>query len=59
MYFKFIGVVEYDEDGIWISIRLKNLMKGSFQVIFEKSDGEESQTTVRKEIGEKTGLLLP
>ena len=29
MYPKFIGVVEYDEDGILMFTRLKNLMKGS------------------------------
>ncbi len=42
MYLKFIEVVEYDEDGIWMSIRLKSLMKGSLQVVFGKSDGKES-----------------
>jgi len=47
MYFKFIGVVEYDEDGIWIFTRLKSLMKGSFQVVFGKSNDEKSQVAVK------------
>ncbi len=42
MYFKFVGVVTYDEDDIWMSTRLKNPMKGSLQVVFGKSDGKES-----------------
>ncbi len=42
MYPKFVRVVTYDEDGIWMSTRLKSLMKGSLQVVFEKSDSEES-----------------
>ncbi len=42
MYLKFVGVVTYNEDGIWMFTRLKNLMKGSLQVVFGKSDGEES-----------------
>ena len=33
-------------------------MKGSFQVVFGKSDGEESQTTIRREAREETGLEL-
>ncbi len=48
-YPKYVGVVTYDEDGIWMSTRLKNPMKGSLQVVFEKSDGEESQTAARRE----------
>ena len=42
MYLKFVGVVTYDEDSIWMSTRLKNLMKGSPQVVFGKSDSKES-----------------
>src|SRR6266498_1355982 len=57
-YPKFVGVVTYNEDSIWMSTRLKNLMKESFQVVFSKSDGEESQTAVRKEAREETGLEL-
>jgi len=41
-YPKFVGVVTYNEDSIWMSTRLKNSMKGSLQVIFSKSDSEES-----------------
>ncbi len=41
MYPKFVGVVTYDKNGIWISIKLKSPMKGSFQVVFGKSDREE------------------
>src|SRR6266498_2505253 len=42
MYSKFVRVVTYDEDGIWMSTRLKSLMKGSLQVVFGKSNGKES-----------------
>src|SRR6266540_7233857 len=59
MYFKFVKVVTYDEDGIWMSTRLKSPIKGSLQVVFGKSDGEESQTAARREDREKTGLELP
>ncbi len=59
MYLKFVGVVTYDEDSIWMSTRLKNLMKGSPQVVFGKSDSEESQTAARKEVREETGFELP
>jgi len=59
MYPKFVGVVMYDEDGIWMSTRLKNLMKGSLQVVFSKSDDEESQTAAQREAREETGLELP
>ena len=34
-------------------------MKGSLQVVFGKSDGEESQTAARREAREETGLKLP
>ncbi len=51
-------IVTYDEDGIWMSTRLKNLMKGSLQVVFGKSDGKESQTAIRKEVREEIGLEL-
>jgi len=47
MYLKFVGVVTYNEDDIWISIRLKSSIKGSLQVVFGKSDDEESQTAAR------------
>src|SRR6266498_2292855 len=50
MYPKFVRVVTYDKDGIWLFIRLKSPMKGSLQVVFSKSDGEESQTAARKEV---------
>ncbi len=59
MYPKFVGVVTYDEDGIWISIRLKSPMKGSLQVVFGKSDGEELQTAARWKAREETDLKLP
>ncbi len=59
MYPKFVGVITYDEDGIWISTWFKSLMKESLQVVFGKSDGEESQTVARWEIREETGLELP
>ena len=42
MYPKFVEVVTYDEDSIWMSTRLKSPMKESLQVVFGKSDGEES-----------------
>ena len=29
IYLKFIRVIEYDEDGIWMFTRLKSLMKGN------------------------------
>ena len=51
-------VVTYNEDGIWMSIRLKSPMKGSLQVVFGKSDGEESQMATRWETREETGLEL-
>ena len=53
-----MGVVTYDEDGIWIFTRLKNPMKGNLQVVFSKSDGKESQTAARWEAREETGLKL-
>ena len=59
MYLKFVGVVTYNEDDIWISIRLKSLIKGSLQVVFDKNDGEESQMAARWEVREETGLELP
>ena len=34
-------------------------MKGSLQVVFRKSDGEESQTAARREARKETGLELP
>jgi len=34
-------------------------MKRSLQVVFEKSDDEESQTITRREAREETGLSLP
>ena len=58
MYFKFVRVIIYDEDGIWMSTRLKSLMKESLQVVFSKSDGEESRTAARWEAREKTNLEL-
>ncbi len=58
MYPKFVGIVTYDKDGIWMSTRLKNPMKGSLQVIFGKSDDKELQTVARWEAREKTGLEL-
>jgi len=33
-------------------------MKGSFQIVFDKSDGEESQMAARREAREETGLEL-
>jgi len=42
-----------------MSTRLKKPMKGSFQVVFGKSDGEESQTAARREAKKETGLKLP
>ncbi len=57
-YPKYVGVVTYDEDGIWMSMRLKSPMKGSLQVVFRKNDGEESQTAARREAREETGLEL-
>ncbi len=59
IYFKFIEVVEYDEDGIWIFTRLKNLIKGSLQIVFSKSNNEESQYIIRWEVREETSLKLP
>ncbi len=57
-YSKYVGVVTYDEDDIWMSTRLKSPMKGSLQVVFEKSDGEKSQIAARREAREETGLEL-
>jgi len=51
-------VVIYDEDGIWMFTRLKSPMKGSLQIVFSKSDSEESQTAARRETREETGLEL-
>ncbi len=48
IYLKFVRVVTYYEDGIWMSTRLKSPMKGSLQVVFGKSDGEELQTAARR-----------
>ncbi len=59
MYPKFVKVVTYDEDDIWMSTKLKNPMKGSLQVVFSKSDSEESQTAARRKVREKTSLELP
>ncbi len=58
-YPKYVGVVTYDEDGIWMFTRLKSPMRGSLQVVFGKNDGEESQTAARREAREETGLELP
>ncbi len=58
MYFKFIGVVEYDEDGIWMFTRLRSLIKRSLQVIFGKNDGEELWSAAKREVKEETGLEL-
>ncbi len=58
-YLKYVGVVTYDEDGIWMSTRLKSPMKGSLQVVFGKSDDKESQTAAKREAREETGLELP
>ncbi len=58
MYLKFVEVVTYDEDNIWMSTRFKSPMKESFQVVFGKNDDEESQTAARKEAREETGLSL-
>src|SRR6266542_6463923 len=35
-YPKYVGIVTYDEDDIWMSTRLKSPMKGSLQVVFGK-----------------------
>ncbi len=58
MYLKFVRVVTYDENGIWMFTRLKNPIKGSFQIVFSKSDGKESQTAVRREVREETSFEL-
>ncbi len=58
MYPKFVRVVTYDKNGIWIFTRLKSSMKESLQVIFGKSDGKELQTAARREVREETGLEL-
>ena len=34
-------------------------MKGSLQIVFSKSDGEESQTATQRKAREETGLELP
>ncbi len=59
MYTKFVGVVTYDEDGIKMFTKLKNPIKGSLQVVFSKSNSEESQTAARREAREETSLELP
>ncbi len=58
MYLKFVGVVTYDEDDIWMSTRFKSPIKGSLQVVFGKSDGKELQTAARREAREETDLEL-
>ena len=58
MYPKFVEVVTYDEDNIWMFIKLKSLMRGSLQVVFSKSNGKESQTAARREAREETDLEL-
>ncbi len=42
MYSEFIRVVKYDENVIWIFTKLKNPIKGNLQIVFGKSDREES-----------------
>jgi len=54
-----VGVVEYDEDDIWMSTRLKNPMKESLQVVFSKSDRKESWFAARQKVREETGFELP
>ncbi len=58
MYPKFIEVVKYNENGIWIFIRLKSLIKGSLQVVFDKNDGEKSQFAIWKEVRKEISLKL-
>ncbi len=58
MYSKFVKVVEYDEDDIWMFTRLKNLMKKNLQVVFDKSNSKESWFIAQQEAKEKTGLEL-
>ncbi len=58
MYPKFVRVIKYDEDDIWMSTRLKSFIKESLQIVFSKSDGEESQVAARREAREETDLEL-
>ncbi len=58
IYFKFIGVVKYDKDSIWIFTRLKSLIKKSLQIVFGKSDSKESWLAARRETREETGFEL-
>ncbi len=58
MYLKFIRVVKYNKNGIWMFIRLKSLMKESFQVVFGKSDSKKSQIVIKRETRKETGLEL-
>ena len=55
---KFIGVVLYTKKGIWMSVRLNKLMKGSLQVVFGKADGQESIIAVKREVREETDLSV-
>ncbi len=58
MYPKFIGVVKYDKDSIWIFIRLKSLIKESFQVVFSKSDSKKSQFAARQKVFQMQYLVI-
>jgi len=37
-----VKVIKYNEDEIWMFIRLKNLIKESLQIVFDKNDEKES-----------------
>ncbi len=41
-----------------MSMRLKNPIKGSLQVVFSKSNSKELQTIAKREVREETGLEL-
>ena len=47
---KFVKVVLYTKKGIWMSVRLNKPMKGSLQVIFEKTNGQESIIAAKREV---------
>ena len=55
---KFVRVVLYNKKGIWLSIRLNKLMKGSLQIVFGKADEQKSITAVKREVKEETDLSV-
>ncbi len=47
---KYVKVVLYNKKGIWMSVRLNKLMKGSLQVVFRKVDRQEFIVVAKREV---------